>query len=190
MSFLSFINLCIGCQYHPRLTTLKANSHIPCCSYAVPLPCRSTKALDCVFPIWFTQCARVWFTHAMPFPCHSPAVTMPCHQHAFLKGTSQGHGRFMAESRRQGDGMLTACWRLATPSSRKFVIRSIPIPDAVASVKQSPLGEWQGSGKIVAGSRQGNGMGTAWEQHGNGMVCVNPPLVCQVKTFNYICQQI
>jgi hypothetical protein len=23
-------------------------------------------------------------------------------------------------------------------------------------------GEWQGSGKVVAGSRQGNGMGTAW----------------------------
>jgi hypothetical protein len=28
-------------------------------------PCRATIGLDCVFPIWFTQCDRVWFTHAM-----------------------------------------------------------------------------------------------------------------------------
>jgi hypothetical protein len=77
-------------------------------------------------------------------------------------------------------GRLTACWRLATPSSRKFVIRSIPISDAVASVKQSTLGEWHGSGRVAArerhgmcksvfktaGEQQGNGMGTAWERHG------------------------
>jgi hypothetical protein len=49
--------------------TLKANSHIPC---------RSAKGLDCVFPIWFTQCSRVWFTHAMPFPCRFPAMPRPC----------------------------------------------------------------------------------------------------------------
>jgi hypothetical protein len=27
-------------------------------------------------------------------------------------------------------------------------------------------GEWQGSGRVVAGSRQGNGMRMAWERHG------------------------
>jgi hypothetical protein len=56
---------------------LKADSHIPCRSPAVPMPfpCRSAKALDCVFPIWFTQCGRVWLTHTMPFPCH--ATNMP-----------------------------------------------------------------------------------------------------------------
>jgi hypothetical protein len=43
--------------------------------HAVPLPCRAAKGLDCVFPIWFTQCGRVLFTHAMPCPCH--ATTMP-----------------------------------------------------------------------------------------------------------------
>jgi hypothetical protein len=32
-----------------------------CCSPAVPLPCRYSTALDCVFPIWFTLCGRVWF---------------------------------------------------------------------------------------------------------------------------------
>jgi hypothetical protein len=39
--------------------------------HAVPLPCRSAKGLDCVFPIWFTQCCRVWFTHTLPFLCHA-----------------------------------------------------------------------------------------------------------------------
>jgi hypothetical protein len=41
----------------------------PC--HAVPLPCLSLKSLDCVFPIWFTQCGRILFTDAMPFPCHA-----------------------------------------------------------------------------------------------------------------------
>ena len=53
----------------------KANSHIACRAHAVPLPCRAAKILECVFPIWFTQCGRVWFTLAMPRPCH--ALTMP-----------------------------------------------------------------------------------------------------------------
>ena len=41
----------------------------------MPFPCRAAKGLECVFPIWFTQCGRVWFTLAMPCPCHAP--TMP-----------------------------------------------------------------------------------------------------------------
>jgi hypothetical protein len=44
----------------PTHDTIKADSHIPC---------RSAKGLDCVFPIWFTQCGCVWFTHTMSFPC-------------------------------------------------------------------------------------------------------------------------
>jgi hypothetical protein len=47
----------------------------PCRVYAVPLPCRTAKGLECVFSIWFTQCGRFWFTLAMPRPCH--ALTMP-----------------------------------------------------------------------------------------------------------------
>jgi hypothetical protein len=47
----------------------------PCRAHAVPLPCRAVKGLECVFPIWFTQCGRVRFTLAMPLPCH--ALTMP-----------------------------------------------------------------------------------------------------------------
>jgi hypothetical protein len=55
--------------------TLKANSHIACCAHAIPLPCHASKGLECVFPIWFTQCGRVWFTLAMP--CPYQALTMP-----------------------------------------------------------------------------------------------------------------
>jgi len=53
---------------------LKVDSHIACLAHAVPLPCRAAEGLECVFPIWFTQCGRVWFTLAMPCPCH--ALTM------------------------------------------------------------------------------------------------------------------
>ena len=57
----------------------KADSHIACRAHsarnAVLLPCRAAKSLECVFPTWFTQCGRVWFTLAMPLPCH--ALTMP-----------------------------------------------------------------------------------------------------------------
>jgi hypothetical protein len=41
----------------------------------MPRPCRAAKGLECVVYIWFTQCGRVWFTLAMPCPCH--ALTMP-----------------------------------------------------------------------------------------------------------------
>jgi hypothetical protein len=30
----------------------------------------------------------------------------------------------------------------------------------------STVGEWQGSGRVVVGSRQGNVRATAWERHG------------------------
>ena len=53
---------------------VKADSHIECRAHAVPLPCRAAKGLECVFPIWFTQCGHVWFTLAIPRPCH--ALTM------------------------------------------------------------------------------------------------------------------
>jgi len=64
------------CQPELYYGRLKANSHIACCAHAVPLPCCASKGLECVFPIWFTQCDRVWFTcHAvLPRPRHSMAV--------------------------------------------------------------------------------------------------------------------
>jgi hypothetical protein len=35
----------------PVQCTVKADSHIACRAYAVPLPCRAAKVLECVFPI-------------------------------------------------------------------------------------------------------------------------------------------
>jgi hypothetical protein len=65
--------------------TLKADSHIACRAHAVPLPCLAAKGLECVFPIWFTQCGRVWFTLAMSRPCHAlikPFFSRPRHSTA------------------------------------------------------------------------------------------------------------
>jgi hypothetical protein len=56
--------------------------------HAIPLPCRAAKGLDCVFPIWFTQCGCVWFKHATPCLCH--AMSMPFWKW-LLKATAQ-HG--------------------------------------------------------------------------------------------------
>jgi hypothetical protein len=60
----------------PYYGLLKANSQY----HAGPVSCRAAKGLDCVFPILFTQCGRVWFTHATPRPCH--AAPMPRRAHA------------------------------------------------------------------------------------------------------------
>ena len=75
----AFVN--IGRTEVSGMWRVKADSHIACRVHAVPLPCRAAKDLECVFPIWFTQCGRVWFTLAISCPCHS--LTMPF---------SQGHG--------------------------------------------------------------------------------------------------
>jgi hypothetical protein len=84
---------------HPR--SLKANSHVPCRSHAMPfpyhavlMPCRSAKGLDCVFPIWFTQCGHVWFKDAMPFLCRSESdLSKPRHSAAWER-----HGMCELES--------------------------------------------------------------------------------------------
>ena len=52
----------------------KADSDIACRAHAVPLPLRAAKGLEYVFPIWFTQCSRVWFTLAVSCPCHAPMM--------------------------------------------------------------------------------------------------------------------
>ena len=87
----------------------------PCRAYAVPLLCRAAKCLECVFPIWFTQCGRVWFTLAMP--CSGHAV--------LLKATAQ-------HVRRETACGLFARVRLLPATTRRStkVIRSIPISDA------------------------------------------------------------
>jgi hypothetical protein len=53
---------------------LKADLHIACHAHAIPLLCRAAKGLECVFPIWFTWCGRIWFTLAITRPCPAPTM--------------------------------------------------------------------------------------------------------------------
>ena len=62
---------------HDQEHWVKADSNsmpLPCRAHAVPLSCRAANGLECVFPIWFTQFGRVWFTLGMPCPCHAPTT--------------------------------------------------------------------------------------------------------------------
>ena len=102
-----------------RYGLLKADSHIVCRAHAVRPSCRAAKGLECVFPIWFTQCGHVWFTRAMPRPCHP----RPCYY-------SQGHGTAWPSR----EVLWANCPRSA--SSRyhaefhEVVIKRIPITDS------------------------------------------------------------
>jgi hypothetical protein len=89
---------------------------------SMPRPCRAAKGLERVFPIWFTQCGRVWFTLVMPRPC--PAPTMP-----FF---SRPRHRTAVERRPVGDRPAFGFFQLppaTTRSSTKVVISHIPISD-------------------------------------------------------------
>ena len=85
----------------------------------MPRPCRAAKGLECVFPIWFTQYGRVWFTLAMPRPCHP----RPCH-------SSQGHSTAWPSRKI----LWTNCPRSASSGYHaefhEVVIRRVPISGA------------------------------------------------------------
>jgi len=81
------------------------------------IACRAAKGLDCVFPVRFTQCNRVWFTFALLWSCRS----------------SQGHGT-ACPSR---DGLWATC-----PRSMKVVIRSIPISDVGGQCETKQCLSW------------------------------------------------
>jgi hypothetical protein len=187
---------------------VRVDSHaipFPCRFRAVPLPCRSAKSLECVFPIWFTQCGRVWFTHTIPFPCHSPAMPWMCRSERDLSRPRQSLGRRTAWYMWISNGRPeTACGPSArvrllpatTRSSRRVVIRSIPISDAGGQCKTKQRLSWTSrsllfwckdmnaciiySTKIMMAAMERQG--TAWERYGYGMVCVNRPLGCRVTS--------
>jgi hypothetical protein len=91
-----FIFLMAGTLPVPVAARSKADAHIACHAHAVPLPCHAAKGLECVLPIWLTQCGRVWFTLAMP-------CSWPCR-------FSQGHGT----ARPSRDGLWATCPRSAS----------------------------------------------------------------------------
>jgi hypothetical protein len=105
-------------------------------THTMPCPFRSAKCLDCVFPIWFTQWGRVWFTHAMPFLCHSTNMPFWKRPLKATAGSRQGRGRWMAWERH---GMC----ELASAVQRRHV-GDLPA-----------FGVWQGRGR-----------GTPWKRHG------------------------
>jgi hypothetical protein len=104
-------------------------------THIMPFPCRSANGLDCVFPIWFTQCGRVWFTHAMPLPCRSPAMPRIC----------RSESEFSRPRHRRD--MVTA-WYVWIGICRPQTAYGRP-----ACVRHC----WW-----MAGSWQGRGKGTAW----------------------------
>jgi len=100
--------------WYPQWTwILKADSHKACRAHAIPLPYHAAKGLECVFPIWFTQCGRVWFALAMPRPCHAQTML------------------FFSRPRPSRDGLWATCLHSASSSYHteftKIFIRSIPI---------------------------------------------------------------
>ena len=123
------------------MRSVKADSHIACRVHAVPLPCRAAKVLQCVFPIWFTQCFRVWFTLAVP--CHAHAMLRPC-------SSSQGHSTARPSSRGlEKNGMV-----------REWHVRGM------ASVNQTRLHCVNQMGKTHSNPLAArHGRGTAWARH-------------------------
>jgi hypothetical protein len=107
----------------------------PCRGHAVPLPCRAAKGLECVFPIWFTQCSRVWFTLAMPRPC--PAPTTP-----FF---SRPRHRTAVERRPVGDRPAFDLFRLPRGVLRRLLSEAYQSQMQVSSVK--PNNVCHGRGK-------------------------------------------
>ena len=134
-----------------------ADSHIACRSHAVLLPCRAAKGLECVFPIRFTQCGRVWFTFAMPYPCHAP--TMPFFSRPQHSTAVERRPCCTVALRR------TACSEHGMASVNQTRPHCV---NKMVKTHSKPLAAW-------------HGRGTAWTQHGNGMLCVNRPLISQWK---------
>jgi hypothetical protein len=161
-------------------------------------PCRfsAAKDLDWAFLIWFAQCGRVWFTHAMPRPCHTRK--MPLWKRLF-KATAQcgmdmaiawhGHGMGMAWAW-YGHGMGMAWeWHgnciceLASAILRRHVgdllafgFFRLPrgVPRRLYQKHTNPL-KCRASSSDISGYHVDfhEGHGTVGEWQGRGMVCVN-----------------
>jgi hypothetical protein len=206
-SFLPYMrkNLCSDCFkscsdfvlralqiFFPRYNPRQLISHFVCLNlreskdrftHSLPCPCRAAKGLECVFPIWFTQCGRVWFTLAMPCPCR--ALTMlffsrPRHSTAVERrpvGYLPAFGFF-----RLPRGVPR---RLLSEAYQSSSQRSIPttVKTGSSTLQKDDLSNCWTSSSDISGyhSEFHEGHDTVGAvqgaRHGHGMLCVNRPHV-------------
>jgi hypothetical protein len=133
---------------------LKAKSHVPC---------RAAKRLDCVFPIWFTQCSRVWFTHAMLCPCHG--TTMPFWKRLLKAMAQRGMTELASAIQRRHVGDLP------TFGSSSY---HVEFHEGCYQKHTNPL-NCRTSSSDISGYHADfhEGHGTVGEWQGHGMACVN-----------------
>ena len=143
------------------------------------MPCH--QGLECVFPIWFTKCGRVWFTLALPRSCHAltmPFFSRPRHSAAVERGPVDylpAFGFF-----RLPRGVPRRLLSEAYKSSSQWSIPTTVKGGSSTLQKDDLLNCWtsssdisgyhadfhEGQGTVAAG--QGHGMGTARARHGHG----------------------
>jgi hypothetical protein len=100
-------------------------------------------------------------TRASLMPFHAVNMPRPCHYPAMVLRSRFQKQIFVAW---QGNGMVRV------NQTRPHCVNQM------GKAQFKPLAERHGNGRGMAGEPQG----TVWSQHGNGMVCVNPPLQCQL----------
>ena len=108
----------------------------PCCASVVPLTCRATKGLECVFPIWFTHCSHVWFTLARPCSCRPHAMLWPWPSY-------ERHGQSVAWGQHEhGIASVNQTW--------------LHCVNQMGKTHSKPLAAWHGRGTTL--TQHGHGM--------------------------------
>jgi hypothetical protein len=156
-------------------------------THSMRRPCRAAKGSECVFSIWFTQCGRVWFTLAMPRPCHAltmPFFSRPRHSTAVERrpvAYLPEFGFFGYHTEFHKD-----CYQKHTNPHKDPYLRLERVVAAYYK-KDDLLNCWTSSSDISGhhadfheghgsvGAGQENGMACVNSRHGHGMLCVNPP---------------
>jgi hypothetical protein len=153
----------------------------------MPFPCHAVPLRVYIVSFPFDlHSAAVLDSH---MPCRSHAAPVPCHDHAVVKATSQGHstsrhGHGMCELasavQRRDVGGRPARFRLlpaTTRSSTKVVIRSTPIRYTVGlAVRIFPTITRTFTKDTALWE---NGMSAAWERHGMCKLALSVP-----RSFN------
>jgi len=146
-------------------------------THSMPCPCRAAKGLECVFPIWFTQCGRVWFTLAMPHPFHAltmPFFSRPRHSAAVKRrpvGYLPAFG-FFRLPRGVPQRLLSEAYQSSSQQSIPVTVKS----GRNTLQKDNLLNCWTSSSDISGYHADFHEGHTAVEAgQWRGMLCVNPP---------------